>query len=149
MQNQKGVKMSPICELATYVKEHAVRGTCNCGKCVDHPSVDSQPEGHTAELVFFQVANNGGDADKLKSLVRAAKEGEFCSVDVLDGQEHGYVELGGWIGDQGLAMMLMGLGTVLGLWSLHTPKMLGLPRDMELQLASMGMLSIQAESRLS
>jgi hypothetical protein len=136
--------MSPISELAEYVRSHAVRGTCNCGKCADHPGVDSQPEGHTADLVFFQVANDGGIADDLKSLVLAAQEGEFCNVDVFDGQEHGYMELGGWIGDQGLAMMLMGLGAVLGLWTLLTPKMLGLPQDMALQMAGMGMLSIQS-----
>ena len=72
------------------------------------------------------------------------KDGEFCSVDVFDGQEHGYMELGGWIGDQGLAMMLMGLGAVLGLWRLTTPKMLGLPNDLVMLMAGAGMITIQS-----
>jgi hypothetical protein len=135
---------SPLRNLAKYVQEHAIRGTCRCGKCADHPGEDSQPEGHTADVVFFQVANDGGTAEELKALVSAVKDGEFCSVDVFDGEEHGYIELGGWIGDQGLAMMLMGLGAVLGLWRLMTPKMLGLPNDLVMQMAGAGMITIQS-----
>jgi len=132
--------MRPIEALAKYVRNHAVRGTCNCGKCIDHPGTDYQPEGHTADLVFFKVANNGGDTETLRQLVVAAQEGEYCNVNLFDGSEHNFLELGGWIGDQGLAMMLMGLGSVLGLWSLVTPKMLGMPDDMALEMAGNGML---------
>lgn len=133
--------MRPIEALAKYVRNHAVRGTCKCGKCIDHPGTDSQPSGHTVDLVFFKVANDGGDAEQLRSLVVAAKQGEFCNVDLFDGKKHGYMELGGWLGDQGLAMMLMGLGSILGLWRLVTPKMLGMPDDMAMQAAGAGLLS--------
>ena len=136
--------MSAIGELATYVRKHAVRGTCRCGRCVDRPAEESQPQGHTADVVFFEVANDGGDADELRRLVEAAKEGEFCNVDVFDGNDHGYMELGAWIGDQGLAMMMMGLGHVLGIWKLFTPKMLGLPNDLVTQMAVSGMVSISS-----
>ncbi len=134
--------MSAIQELIDYVQSHSVRGTCRCGQCVDHSGVDIQPNGHTADLVFFQVASNGGDPEKLKALVNAVEDATF-PVNLFDGQEHGYIEIGGWIGDQGLAMMLMGLGSVLGLWRLITPKMLGLPDAMAMQMAGMGMVVIQ------
>lgn len=136
--------MSAMNDLVEYVRNHAIRGTCRCGKCADNPGEDSQPAGHTADVVFFQVANDGGTAEELRALVAGVKDGEFCSVDVFDGQEHGYMELGGWIGDQGLAMMLMGLGAVLGLWRLMTPKMLGLPNDLVMQMAGSGMITIQS-----
>lgn len=134
--------MSAIQDLSEYVKQHAIRGTCTCGKCIDHPGVDNQPTGHTADMVFFQVANNGGDADKLYKLVTKAKEGVFCNVDLFDREEHSYLELGEWIGDQGLALLLMGLGTVLGVWDLMTPKTFGMPEPVVLQMAEMGLVTI-------
>lgn len=39
-------------ELREFVVRHAERGTCRCGRCIDHPGEDSQPAGHTGELVF-------------------------------------------------------------------------------------------------
>lgn len=137
-------------ELQEYVKKYAERGECKCGKCVDkvlHPEA-KQPKGHTADLIFFKVAAlEGADAATLKKLVQDSKEGTFGTVDVFDGKEHGYMELGAWIGDQGMAMMLMGLGTNLGLWKLLTPKtVLGddLPDAMAQQMAGSGYITIQA-----
>jgi hypothetical protein len=52
-------------------------------------------------MVFFEVsARNGADAETFKALLRENKRGAFCDVDVLDGEEHSYIELGGWIGDK-------------------------------------------------
>ena len=99
--------------LRDYVIKYANRGACKCGRCADAPPnpEEHQPKGHTADMVFFEVsANPGADAETLKQLVSENKEGSFGDVDVLDGNEHSYLELGGWIGDQGLALMLMGLG---------------------------------------
>ncbi len=139
------VLVSGIEALADYVSKHADRGTCRCGKCIDHPGTDKQPEGHTADVVFFEVSSRGADCDQLKQLVIDAKQGCYGDVDVFDGKEHGYMELGGWIGDQGLALMLMGLGKVLGLWQLLTPKMLpGISPELVQQLAGSGMITIQA-----
>ena len=55
------------------------------------------------------------------------------------------MELGGWIGDQGIAMQYMGLGVLLGVFNLLSPAMLGLTPDdpMFKQMLGMGMLSIQ------
>ena len=133
-------------ELREFVMTHAERGTCRCGKCVDHPGKDQQPEGHTVDMVFFEVsAKNEPNAERLRELITKNKHGDFCDLDPWDGKEHSYIEVGGWIGDQGLALMLMGLGAVLGLWPLFTPKMLsGLSGfdDLIQHLAGAGMVTI-------
>ena len=139
--------MTPaLADLATYVRDHAERGTCRCGKCCDHPGGDDQPTGHSADLVFFLVAaRDGADADSLRRLVAAAAgPGAFGSLDPLDGREHGYIEVGGWIGDQGAALMLMGLGTVLGLWTLMTPEMFGFHGPVALEMAGYGLVTVHA-----
>jgi hypothetical protein len=139
-------------EIREYVMAHAERGACKCGRCFDAPPnpEQHQPFDHTADLVFFEVsARAGADAETLKTLVRENKQGEFCEVDVLDGQEHSYIELGGWIGDQGMALMLMGLGAVLGIWNLLTPKTLlgkDAPADLVNKMAGQGFLSVQAKA---
>jgi len=129
--------------LYEYVMEHAVRGACQCGKCADAPAdpANHQPSGHTADLMFFKVAAKDASADEFKQLVQA----EFPHW--LDGKEHSYLEAGGDIGDQGAALMAMGLGSVLGTWKLLTPRtVLGKFVDdaMAMQMAGMGMISIQA-----
>lgn len=138
-------------ELINYVCANAERGECCCGKCVDAvPEPEKkQPQGHTADMIFFKVsAKPTADAAKLKELVQKNVNGSYANVDLFDGKEHGYMELGGWIGDQGLALTLMGLGTVLGLWKLMTPRiMLGdtLPEGMIKQMAGAGMVTVVAE----
>ena len=78
-----------------------------------------------------------------RRLIADSKQGEFGDMDPFDGQEHSYIEVGGWIGDQGQALTLMGLGAVLGLWKVMTPKMLpGLPDDLMQMMAGRGMVSI-------
>lgn len=50
-------------------------------------------------------------------------------------------------GDQSLALRLMGLGALLGLWKLLTPRtMLGadIPDALAQQMAGMGLLTVQA-----
>jgi hypothetical protein len=106
-------------ELIDYIVTYAERGACQCGKCIDAPANPElhQPNGHTADVGFFKVkARDGADAEKLKQLIKANKQGEFCEADPFDGAPHSFIELGAWLGDQGLALMLMGLGAVLGLW---------------------------------
>ena len=106
-------------ELIDYIATYAERGACQCGKCIDAPANPElhQPVGHTADVGFFKVkARDGASAEELKRLIQANKQGEFGDADPLDGAPHSFIELGGWLGDQGLALMLMGLGAVLGLW---------------------------------
>lgn len=127
--------------LAEYIMKNCQRGACQCGKCIDvpeHPE-EKQPKGHTADLVFFKVAKtNGATKETFEQIVKT----EFPHW--LDGKEHNYLEMGGDIGDQGLALMAMGLGSLLEVWQLLTPKMLPIPEDLQMQMAGMGMISVKA-----
>lgn len=117
-------------ELVNYVTKHAIRGACMCGKCVDAPTDPEkcQPMGHTSDVQFFKVSlkGNPSDADKqimkieLVQLIKNHK-GEFREIDLFDGEEHNFIDIGAWIGDQGLALMLMGMGELLGIWEVLTP----------------------------
>ena len=140
-------------DLIDYVTAHSKRGTCMCGRCIDavkNPE-QQQPEGHSADLVFFKVSkDDDATQQELERLVRKNRSGEFASVDPFDGEEHSYIEIGAWIGDQGLAMQLMGLGFLLGSWKLLTPKTVFgdiLDENMVQQMAGMGMVSIKASSK--
>lgn len=135
-------------ELWEFVLRHADRGTGRCGQCVDRPGEDKQPEGHTVDMVFFEVSlKDVGDPaaakEQLRSLVSANKAGEFCDLDLLSSTEHSYLQVVAWIGDQGTALMLMGLGHLLGLWQVMTPKMLGLPEDLVQLMVGRGMICIR------
>jgi hypothetical protein len=127
-------------KLHQYVEYYAARGDCTCGKCIDAPEKPAQPGGfHTADVFFFKVAAKpSANAAAMRELVKA----EFPHW--LDGREHSYLETAGDIGDQGMALTAMGLGAVLGLWSLLTPRMLPIPEDLRAQMAGMGMVTIQA-----
>ena len=109
--------------------------------------VRCKPEDADADVIFFGVRKGPeATADALKAAMSAHK-GEFCDLNPLDGQEHSYMELGGWVGDQGAALDLIGLGAALGAWKLLTPKtMLGdlCPPEMVQQMAGVGMVSMQA-----
>lgn len=133
--------------LVKYVLEHTERNACTCGKCVVSGE-DRIMSGHTIDLFFFDVsAKNSPDADTLKKLV-AEHKGEFDDVNPYDGQEHSYIELGGWIGDQGIAMMFMGLSVALGLGQvMHPVNMLKLERNHPLaqQMAGMGMVAFMGK----
>jgi len=109
-----------MASLVDYVLRHTERGECNCGRCLDRGD-KPDPDGHTVDLGFFKVAANP-----------------------LDGGEHNYMQLGGWIGDQGLAMQYMGLGVLLGVFKLLSPSMLGITSDdpMFMQMIGAGFLSI-------
>lgn len=133
-----------ISELAKYVYDHTERGECQCGQCADK-SDNPDPVGHTIDMVFFKVAKVGSPTlEEFRKLTKDSKDGEFCEADPLDEQEHNYMELGGWLGDQGLAMLYMALGVSLGAFKLLSPAMLGLSGQMAMQMAQAGMLSIQA-----
>lgn len=131
--------------LYQYVTTHAQRGACQCGQCIDR-GPDVQLQGHTVDLVFFEVSNNGADADTLRKLI-SEHRWEYADCNPLDGKEHSYIELGAWIGDQGVAMMFMGLCAILGLAKLLTPRTVlgGLVDDaMALQMAGQGLVVIKS-----
>lgn len=125
--------MNDLKSLQDYVKKNALIG----------PVTEN-----SADMVFFNVrAESGTDAAELRKLVMGSVDGAHCTLNLFDGYEHSYLEVGAWIGDQGLALSLMGLGSVLGLWKLLTPKtVLGkdISLDLEQQMAGMGFIAIQA-----
>lgn len=131
-------------KLVEYVQEHVVRGECTCGRCVDAPPnpEQHQPNGHTINLTFFKVAAKDADKDEFLKLVKA----EFPKY--LDGQEHGYMEIGADLGDQGIALMMIGLGHLLGAWNVLCPEtmMPMLPNELKQQMAEMGMVCLQAKA---
>ena len=131
-------------DLAKYVYAHTERGECRCGKCCDTTG-RPDPQGHTIDMVFFKVAVT--NAPTKEEFIQLTKDhrGEFGEVNPIDGGDHNYMELGGWIGDQGLAMQYMALGVTLGVFTLLSPAMLGLDSSTALKMAGMGMLSIQAK----
>jgi len=97
-------------DLISYIQSHVERGSCQCGECLDAPAETRQPTGHTSDVVFFKVkAFNNPDSNELKTPV-TSHSGIFNQVDLFDKKEHNFQEIGGWIGDQGLALMLMGWG---------------------------------------
>ena len=128
--------------LAKYVMKHTIRGACTCGKCFDAPKnpEEKQPIGHTVNLTFFKVAMNGGDKDEFLTLVSQ----EYPNW--LDGKEHSYIQVGSEIGDQGIALLTIGLGHLLGVWKALTPDtmMSFLPEDLKQQMAGQGYVSLQS-----
>lgn len=107
-------------DLADYVVMHTVRGECQCGLCIDRGD-KPEPTGHTVDMIFFKVASAGESTSREFKRLTALHRGEFNDVDPFDRNTHSYIELGGWIGDQGLAMQYMALGVLLGVFELHTP----------------------------
>lgn len=129
--------------LVEYVIAHTERGECNCSQCADR-GTKSDPDGHTVDLGFFKVAAK--DNPDKETFLRLTEEhrGEFGDCNPLDGGEHNYMELGGWIGDQGLTMQYMGLGVSLGIFNLLSPAILGIKSDdpLFMQMLSGGLLAI-------
>ncbi len=130
--------------LVDYVLAHTERGDCKCGKCCDTTG-RPDPQGHTVDMVFFKVAVK--DSPTKEEFVRLTREhkGSLGDVDTLDGKEHNYMELGGWIGDQGIAMMYMALGVALGAFDLLSPAILGITGEQAREMAGIGYLAIQAK----
>lgn len=128
--------------LGKYVIAHTMRGACMCGQCIDagkNPE-QHQPDGHTVDLVIFKVAMQ--DNPTKESFSSLAKE-EFPQW--FDGKERGYMEIGHDMGDQGIALMTMGLGHLLGVWTLTTPKTLLMDAYEETlgrEMVGAGMISI-------
>ena len=118
-------------ELVEFIRNH-----------VSNIEKDSPAEFH-ADLFFFKILVVGDpSAERLTELIKNSEKGEFCDVDMFDGKEHSYIEVGGWIGDQTLALQLMGLGFHLKLWKLFTPNMMPVPDQIKSQMAGKGLISV-------
>ena len=106
--------------LVDYVLRHTTRGACQCGRCIDKQPGRKAPA-HSVSVYFFWVsATNNPTADEFSSLI----EQHYGTVDRLK-QGPSYIEIGAALGDQGVALLFMGLGAILGLWTVVTPDLLG------------------------
>ena len=128
-------------KLINYVLQNGLRGACTCGKCIDAPPnpEEHQPKGHTIDMFFLKVSiKESTKIDIFKRLVQQ----EFPHW--LDGKEHSYLEVGGDIGDQGIALMAMGMGGLLGIWKVITPEVFGdmIPKELKKQMAGQGLITI-------
>ncbi len=132
-------------QLINLIRNNLIRGACTCGRCADAVagSASHQPTGHTADLIFFKVAlKPDADLEKIKAEFLDALENAWQG-----GNEHSYLEIGAEVGDQGLALMTMGLGKILGVWQLLTPRsVLGdaITEEMAQRLAGQGMVTIMS-----
>ena len=135
-------------QLVDFVRTYSERTACRCGRCLPSDLPNNLP-GHTANMVFFEVSAVGNPSpDDLRKLIQDNFHGEFGDLNPLDNREHSYIEVGGWLGDQGLALQLMGLGWLLGLWQCLTPAMLGLEdQNLVMQMAGAGLVSIVPRSK--
>jgi hypothetical protein len=91
------------------------------------------------------VARKGElDAQEFKRLTEAHR-GELADCNPFDGKEHGYIELGAWIGDQGAALLYMALGSLLGVFELLTPRTMLPDIDSEtaMDLAGKGLVTVK------
>ena len=137
-------------DLIQFVTYHTVRGECTCGKCIDVKNVAPTPVlfgAHTVNMEFFKVAFlNAPAKDEFVRLTKEHMKIASFEVNPLDGQEHSYMELGGWIGDQGLAMLYMALGVHLGVFNLLTPSVVipGISEEGANQMAAQGFVIVQA-----
>lgn len=136
--------------LREFVLENGVRGACTCGLCCDAPPdpKKQQPDGHTVNLTFFKVAlRTHGDSSVLSEQMKELVEDEVPAL--LDGKEHSYIQIGADIGDQGLALTLIGVGHLLGLWAALSPDTLlpEAPEGLKKQMAASGMVSLMTPKR--
>lgn len=100
------------------------------------------------DVHFMRIATDEATTDPapLVSLLerclteRAGEFGQF-DRDRLSGGPS-YIELGGWVGDQGVAFQLMACGEAAGLWGIITPKKLGITGPEGDQLAGNGMVMV-------
>lgn len=133
--------------LHDFVLQHTDRNACRCGRCID-PGDDRKLEGHTSNVFFFDVClKDNPDPARFRELIEANPSGAFCELNPFDGQEHSYIEIGGWIGDQGLALQFLGMGELLGLWRvMHPGKIMPADSPLAQQMAGMGMVSLIPKS---
>jgi hypothetical protein len=128
--------------LIQFVRNHATRGACKCGRCIVSDGTAAKPSNHTVNLTFFEVGMYGDpDAEIFKKLAQEA------GVTPPAGHEVSYIQIGGSIGDQGTALLTMGLGHLLGAWKVLSPDltMPSLPKDLKMKMAGQGMVSILRE----
>jgi hypothetical protein len=127
-------------ELVDYVIAHTIQGPCQCGKCNDF-NKDVNVRGDV-DLTLFKVDKKGAPSkEKLKALCEA---NDLMATEV----EVSYVALGNRMGNQGLALRLMALGHILGLWTVLSPNQVlpALQEEDRMRFCELGMITYTLKS---
>lgn len=144
--------------LIDFIDKYSIRGACQCGACADalNDPKDHQPDVrlHTSDVVFFNVALINATDDEMplvQGMLRGLIEAEVPGL--LDAMnEINYMHLGAIVGDQGYALQLMGLGEILGLWEVMTPKKMlagfGLTESQLMLMARTGYVTIRPSHKV-
>lgn len=68
-------------------------------------------------------------------------------LDPFENQEHSYIALGAWIGDQGIALQWMAMAKHFGLVDLYTPRKMipGLDDESNLALCRRGFVTVKGK----
>ncbi len=145
-------------DLAKYVIEHCVRGDCIYGECADTSAKKFQPDGHTVDVQFFKVVlKNSGLNDTDKEIIKNDFErliknhkGIYRDIDIFDGNEYNFIDIGAWIGNQGVALTFMDMGELLGMWSVVTPNSVAsnFSEETKSMLADAGYVSIRVGTNM-
>ena len=136
-----------------YVMDAIERGECKCGRCTDVGDKPDPQGPHTVDMIFFKaaLASTHANAEEFMRLSKE-NEGDYVQVDPFNGKEHSYLELGGWLGDQGIALCYMALGTLLGVFDLYTPRTVlpqGISDVQVMQLAGAGLVTVKSKALIA
>ena len=124
-------------KLIQYIIDHTTRGECQCGLCMDK-NPDTVAPSHSVDVHFFWVSTRlHPETDQFTQLI----ESEYPDLERLSGGPS-YIELGGVMGDQDAALRFIGLGELLGMWHVITPKTIipGLDDESANSMAGQGMV---------
>jgi len=120
-------------ELIQYIRKHTSRGECQCGRCADKGPDRPAPK-HSVNVHFFWVSAVG---EPTKEELRALLERGYPNFERLQAGPC-YIEIGGEIGDQQLALLLIGLGGLGGLWQVIIPETVGFTGEEASRMAGHG-----------
>jgi len=91
------------------------------------------------DVHFFKVRAINADRQEVLDLIADNPQGEFAHISFERASEGpSFIEWGAWIGDQGLALRLLGLGEAVGIWTVITPERIGVPAELRSEMAGGG-----------
>lgn len=133
-----------IAELTTpYRKGEVVKERVLAGvKVTEIFGYDKTPEGASSpvDLHFINVVVHPEAGGRYQA-VRDALSAECPDLDRLT-QGPSYIEVGGWLGDQELALRLFALGQAYGWWKVITPALMGFTGEEADAMAGSGFVMV-------